>query len=112
MSKVQVRLRSIYASPSGVTGQPGQVINVDGAEAKALIDGGYAEPVKHKTTTAPQSEGKKAKGKKAKGKKDKDSEKSGDSDPDGSGGSGGSGETSETPAAKPRRVRKTPPKND
>lgn len=40
----KVRLNSIYANAKGVA-QPGDVIEVDSAEAKGLIDGGYASAV-------------------------------------------------------------------
>lgn len=38
---MRVRLRTIYAGPAG-TGGPGDVLELDAASAKALIDGGYA----------------------------------------------------------------------
>jgi len=41
----KIRMRSLYASPRGVC-QPGQVIELPVDEAKALVDGGYAEDVK------------------------------------------------------------------
>lgn len=37
-----VKLKTCYASPSGKTASPGEIIEVDSVEAKALIDGGYA----------------------------------------------------------------------
>ncbi len=43
---VSINLRSVYAGPKG-TFQPGSVITVPAAEAKQLIDGFHAEPLKN-----------------------------------------------------------------
>lgn len=43
---MKVKLRTIYASPTGTTGHPGTVLDLDPPKAKALLAGGYAELVK------------------------------------------------------------------
>ncbi len=48
---MKVKLKTIYAGPSRVA-QPGDVIDVHGDEAKALFEGGFAEPVQEIVETA------------------------------------------------------------
>ena len=41
---MRVRLKTLYAGPSGVT-HPGQIVDLPAAEAVALLNGGYADAV-------------------------------------------------------------------
>lgn len=49
-----IRMKTLYAGPSGVF-SAGQVADLPRAEEKALIDGGYAEPI---AADAPPTKGK------------------------------------------------------
>lgn len=53
---MRVKMISISASPDGVR-QPGDVVEVDAKEGKALIEGGYAERVDEPKKGKAKSDG-------------------------------------------------------